>query len=184
MITVHIQELIVDFLFDWPLLAPCLYVFIKIITTIFPIIPGLAVNLAGIFSFGWFFAYIYSTIGIFLGGMTIFFVMRRFSGFFIHRFKFLEKARRYEDALSNSQRFWSLILLRIPAALTFDYLSYAAGLTKVNVWSFAVSLLLVEALVNLPIFAVGRLAIEHGLVAVVLIGLAIIGAWQVLRRRR
>jgi len=182
MILTEIHQLIVDCLREWPILAPVLYIVIRIVVTVVPFIPGIAVNTAGILLFGWFVTFIYVTVGTVIGGVIIFFSMRYFQKPLARRFVSIKRLDQYTNLLSGPEQFWSLVLLRIPAALTFDYLSYAAGISGISFRNFFTSLFIVELAINFPVIAFSDMAFRYGYFAFFAIIGALIAAYLFLRR--
>ena len=116
--------------------SPFLFVFFRSLAVIIPPIPGVAIDLVGIVTFPWFLGFLYAEAGIMAGAMMSFFIARRFRERVVKTIVPMGKISEWEDRLSEHKKFWGLVLLRIPTMAFFDYLSYAAGLTRIGGWKF------------------------------------------------
>ena len=54
----------------------------------------------------------------------------------------LQKLHEWEDRYSEKKKFWSLIVIRFLTSPFFDYVSYAAGLTKMRFFVFFLTTLI------------------------------------------
>lgn len=136
------QEGLQQFLANHELLAPVVFVALRALAIIIPPIPGAFVDLAGIAAFGPIRGFLYGEAGLMLGAVVAFGIARRFREPVVRRFTSLEKLTEWEKSISEASKFWTLVLLRIPTNALFDYLSYAAGLTRVGFWQFFFSTLI------------------------------------------
>jgi len=130
------QEFFIGLISGHELLAPVIFIFIRAFSVIFPPILGFTVDAPGLFIFGWFFGLIYAEIGIMAGGSIAFILARRFGRRFVQKIAFFKKIERIEKKLSENQRFWVWVAVRLPSNPIFDYISYAAGLTNISFTKF------------------------------------------------
>ena len=121
---------------DYPVLAPAIFVGLRALAIIIPPIPGGVMDLAGLLAFGWLKGLILAETGIMLGAMISFWIARYFREPAVKKFASLEKIGGWERNLSETKKFWSLVLIRLPTNALFDYISYAAGLTGISTWKF------------------------------------------------
>src|SRR3989338_4158786 len=136
------QEALQQFLNNYPVLAPTVFVIVRSLAIIIPPIPGAFIDLAGIAAFGPLAAFFLGEAGLMLGAVVAFLIARRFREPAVRRFASLAGITRWEESISEAKKFWTLGLIRLPANAFFDYISYAAGLTKIGFWKFSFSTLI------------------------------------------
>lgn len=136
------QEFIAQILPNSPLIAPVIFILIRALVIIFPPIPNIAVDIPGIVIFGWVAGFIYAEIGIMLGAMVAFGIARRFREPLVKKFVSLQRLHSWESKLSGSQKFWTLVTIRLLTNPLSDYLNYAAGLTTIGTAKFFFSTLI------------------------------------------
>ena len=124
------------------IVSPILFIIIRSLAIVFPPIPGISIDIPGILVFGWLLAFIYAEIGIMLGAMIAFWIARKFREPLVKKFIPLQKLHRWENKLSENQKFWALVAIRLPTNPLFDYISYAAGLTRISPVKFFFSTLI------------------------------------------
>ena len=136
------QEILVSLFLNYPIFAPVIFIIIRPLAIIIPPIPGILIDLPGIVTFGWFWGFIYAEAGIMLGAMIAFLIARRFKEPVVKRIVSLQKIEEWENKLSEKQKFWTLVAIRLPTNALFDYISYAAGFTRISSIKFFFSTLL------------------------------------------
>ena len=117
--------------------GPIIFIGLQIIQVIFPIIPGGMTTVAAVSIFGPFWGFVYNYIGVRLGSIAAFLIVRHVGQRFVHAVipeKFINK---YEHYLNDGQRFDRLfaIAILLPVAPD-DFLCMLAGLTKMPVKKF------------------------------------------------
>lgn len=116
-----------------PRIAPLIFIIAKIVTIIFPPTPGAVIGLAGIPFFGWHRALLYDYIGNMIGSILVFFIARRFRPALTRRFVFVQRINKWADErLPSELGFRNFFLIRLFTEGIFDFLSYAAGLTRIT----------------------------------------------------
>jgi uncharacterized membrane protein YdjX (TVP38/TMEM64 family) len=156
------QDAITQVLKDYPLFAPLFFIILRAITVVVSPIPGIFVDIPGIVAFGWLLSFVYAEIGILLGSMIAFWIARRYRDPLIKRFAPLQAINDWEKKLSENQKFWTLVAIRIPAIPFFDYINYAAGLTTISSVRFFFSTLLGNIPFVFLTFYFGGLSLEGG----------------------
>ena len=130
------QEPITTFTLQHPLLAPLILIAWRFLGVVIPPIP------AGIFAFslistlGWFWVYLYSSIGLLWGACVAFLLARAFREPLVKRFFPLQDINRWESKLSTSAELWGFLLIRLTTGPVMDFISYLAGLTKLRFRTF------------------------------------------------
>jgi len=122
--------------------APLLFVVIQVIQVVIPIIPGGVTLLAGVIIFGAFWGFIYNYVGIVIGSMIAFQMVRKLgrpflqSAFSMHYDKYIG----WLDKGKGFDRMFALAIL-LPIAPD-DFLCMLAGLTKMSFKKLTVILIL------------------------------------------
>ena len=118
-------------------LAPIIYILIMALAVVVTPIPSLPLDVAAGAFFGPFLGTLYSSIGA-LGGAVISFAIARFLGReFIERFLggHINFCRTCSDKLLTKIVFFSRLL----PVVSFDIISYGAGLTKMSLRNFGLA---------------------------------------------
>ena len=136
------QEILVSMLNNNPVLAPLIFILLRPLSSIIPPIPGAIFDIAGLLAFGWVWGFIYGEAGIMLGAMIAFWLARYFREPVVRKITSLEKIETWEATLSEKKKFWGMVALRLCTNSLFDYISYAAGLTRMSSWKFFLSSLI------------------------------------------
>jgi len=126
------QEILGHIISNNPLLGPLAFIAFRASAIIIPPIPGVIFDLAGYIAFGPILSFLYAEIGVVSGCMATFFLARYFREPLVHKFIAIEKLNKWQEQLSSTVEFWSLVLLRFMANPIFDYLGYISGLTKIS----------------------------------------------------
>lgn len=138
------QSEITSFTLKYPFFAPIIIIFWRIIAIIIPPLPGGVLSFAFIPIIGWFGAYAYGEIGVIIGASLAFFIARRFREPAVARFVPLQTLHVWEDKLSKKQEFFAFLGIRLAAASVMDFLSYAAGLSKISFKKFILATIIAE----------------------------------------
>ena len=157
------EEYLLNLLQQFPIAAPVLFIIARTLPVILSPIPGLFVDLIGINIFGWKLGLVLATIGVYIGAMIAFYIGRYFREPAIKRFSTLRKFSELEEKYSENQRFWMLVAIRLITRPFFDYVSYAAGLTKMKPLKFLLSTFLGTFPLMFSIYYFGGLTFDRGL---------------------
>lgn len=143
------QAQLIEITKNYPFLAPFIIISWRIIAIVIPPIPGGILSFAFIPIIGWFWAYVYSEIGVLIGTSIAFFIARKFREPVASRFVPVQSLHAWEDKLSKKKEFFAFLGLRIAAASVMDFISFAAGLSKMSYRKFILATLIAE----LPLMA-------------------------------
>ncbi len=157
------QEFLVQLLSDYKIVAPFIFIIVRSTSTIIPPIPGIVFDVIGIIAFGKILGFIYAEIGVMLGAMVAFWIARTFREPIVKRITFLQKVQEWESTVSEKKKFWTLVAIRLPTSPIFDYVSYAAGLTKISPSKFFFSSLLGNAPIMFLIYYFGGISFQKGI---------------------
>lgn len=140
-------------------------------------IPGGPVSLASVAVLPWYEAMIWNFLGASIGAITAFSIARKFREPAVERFASLEKVHQWQDRISQKKQFWSFIGLRLVSLVAFDFVSYAAGLSKITFRTFIIAILIIDLPVNALFFYSAGQAIKYGIIILaaltVILGLGI-----------
>ena len=185
------QEGLRQLLDSYPLLAPAVFIVVRSLAIIIPPITGAFIDLAGIAAFGPLTAFFLGEAGLMLGAVVAFLIARRFREPAVRRFTALEGVTRWEESISEARKFWTLVLIRLPTNAFFDYVSYAAGLTKIGFWKFFFSTLIGHLPGTIIFFLVGGVFYQSGVyyfvvfvVSLVVVTLATTKGGRIIERLR
>jgi len=123
--------------------APLLFILLQIVQVTFPVIPGGLSTVAAIAMFGAKWGFIYNYLGISIGSITSFFLVRLFGKRLISFFVSKKTMLKYQHYLNGGNKFDRLFAVAIlmPVAPD-DLLCMFAGLTKISVKKFVTIIIL------------------------------------------
>ena len=179
-------ETLQQFLVDYPVIAPLVYVVVRTLPIIIAPLPGVVIDLVGIAVFGWVYGFFLGITGVFIGTAVAFGVSRYFREPVVKRFAKLEAVHAWEEQYSNRQKFWGLVVLRAATSPMFDYVSYAAGLTKISFVMYMLSTVIGVLPFMFSIYYFGGFSVERGVPTVIgflVIVSLIMYVWGLLLRR-
>lgn len=113
--------------------APFGFIFIQIIQTVIPIIPGALTIPMGSMIFGFWYGFLLNFIGIMIGSIINFLLARKFGRPFVEVILGEEKFTQYSKKLENKGRFekWFIFGMFFPFSPA-DLLCYFAGLSTLS----------------------------------------------------
>lgn len=149
-----------NFLIDYPIIAPAIFIFIRILPVVIPPIPGLVIDAVGVIVFGWFYGFIYATIAVVTASMISFYIGRYFREPLIGKFISIQKIHDWEDKLSEKEKFWTLVSIRFVSSPFFDIINYVAGLTKIKASTYFLSSIIVSAPLGFVIYYFGGIILN------------------------
>lgn len=119
------------------ILAPIFYMALMAVAVIFSPIPSLPLDIAAGSFFGPLFGTIYSVLGA-LGGAVVSFLIARFLGRDVLA-RFLGGHVNFCSACSDKLLTKIVFLSRLLPVVSFDIVSYGAGLTKMSLGKFTIA---------------------------------------------
>ncbi len=114
------------------------YVGICFLQVLVAIIPGGPIELAGGYAFGHLDATILSTIGLSLGSITVFLLVRKFGQKLLEVFFSKEKIAELKFLKTNKKRDLIILILFLIPGTPKDLLCFFCGLTDMPFWLFFV----------------------------------------------
>jgi len=134
-----VEEFLSSILTNYPLLAPLFFILLRAVPVVIAPLPGIAFDLVGIAVFGWQMGLVLALIGGHLGASISFFIARYYREPAARYFVPLQRLHELEEHYSERQKFLTLVAVRFITSPFFDYVSYAAGLTRMPFWTFLLS---------------------------------------------
>lgn len=172
-------ETLRTFLEQYPVVAPVVFILVRTIPIVVAPIPGLLLDLLGVAIFGWQYGFVLGVVGVNLGAVLAFLIARYFREPAVRRLASLRLVHEWEGNYSEKQKIWRLVLLRIMTSSYFDYVSYAAGLTKMRLSSYISSTFVGTLPFMFLIYYFGGISFQKGFLFVSVFFLVVLmaGAW-------
>jgi uncharacterized membrane protein YdjX (TVP38/TMEM64 family) len=177
------KDTLINILLQYPILAPLVFIVVRALAIIFPPIPGIVIDLIGVAIFPWFLGFIYGEIGVVVGAFIAFWIARKFREPLVKKFVPLNKVNQWEEKLSNNQEFLFWVGLRLFFNPLFDYVSYAAGLTKISTTKYILTTVLGTVPTMFVIYYFGGLSISKGVIFSLGFVLILFIVWFLLKKR-
>lgn len=123
--------------------APLIFILLQIVQVIIPILPGGVSGALGMLCFGTWTGFLYSYIGVILGSLLMFVLVRKFGWPFIESLVKPSTYEKYARYLSNGRHFDAIfaLLIFLPIAPD-DILCMIAGLTNIKWQKFLLIIML------------------------------------------
>ncbi len=138
------QEHVVFFALSHTILAPFIIITWRILAIVIPPIPGGILSFLLIPIYGWFWSYIFALIGILLGTSIAFWIARYLREPTVSKIVPLQELHTWEKKLSKKKEFLAFLGIRLTTAPIMDFISYIAGLSKIEYKTFIFATLLAE----------------------------------------
>lgn len=113
--------------------APFVFIFIQIVQTVIPIIPGALTIPMGTMIFGMGFGFLLNFIGVMIGSIINFYLARRYGRSLVEMLVGEKKMNKYTHWLDDKQRFDKLFTFGMFFPFSpGDFLCYLAGLSSMS----------------------------------------------------
>lgn len=127
------KETLSAFILQAGIFGPSLFIFLQILQTVVPIIPGALTSVAGVFIYGHIIGTIYNYIGIVIGCSIIFHLARMYGPKFVQSMVSQKTYDKYINWLNEGKRFDRFfIFMMIWPISPADFLCMLAGLTNMT----------------------------------------------------
>ena len=135
--------------------GPPLFIFLQILQTVVPIIPGALTSVAGVFIYGHIIGTIYNYVGIVIGCAIIFYLARTYGSAFVQSVVSKHTYDRYIGWLDEDNRFERFfIFMMIWPISPADFLCMLAALTKMTFKKYMIIIVLCKP-ITLVIYTYG-----------------------------
>lgn len=133
-----------DWVLHYRLLAPIIFILIQIIQIVIPIIPGGVTTVAGALVFGPIWGFVYNYIGIIIGSVFLFLLVRTYGRAFILLFVKESEFSKYEQKLDSKTYERFFIFCMASPISPADIVVMITGLTKMSLRRFLMIILLAK----------------------------------------
>jgi len=121
---------------SWGFAAPLMSVLLMITQAIVSPIPAFLVTAANGMVFGSFWGAIISWIGALIGALTSFYIARLFRKVALRKIVHNQKTVEFIRHAGEKRGFYVILLSRLLPFISFDIISYMAGLSGIHPWAF------------------------------------------------
>ncbi len=135
--------------------GPPLFIFLQILQTVVPVIPGALTSVAGVFIYGYIVGTIYNYVGIVIGCAIIFYLARTYGPAFVQSVVSKRTYDKYIGWLDEGNRFERFfIFMMIWPISPADFLCMLAALTKMTFKRYMIIIVLCKP-ITLVIYTYG-----------------------------
>jgi uncharacterized membrane protein YdjX (TVP38/TMEM64 family) len=121
---------------SWGVAAPLMSVLLMITQAIVAPIPAFLITAANGMVFGSFLGALISWIGALMGALTSFYIARLFKKVALRKIVRNQKAAEFIIHAGEKRGFYVILLSRLLPFISFDIISYMAGLSGISPWAF------------------------------------------------
>ena len=121
---------------SWGVAAPLMSVLLMITQAIVAPIPAFLITAANGMVFGSFWGALISWIGALMGALTSFYIARLFKKVALRKIVRNQKTAEFIIHAGEKRGFYVILLSRLLPFISFDIISYMAGLSGISPWAF------------------------------------------------
>ncbi|MGA9538670.1 MAG: TVP38/TMEM64 family protein [Desulfobacterales bacterium] len=121
---------------SWGVAAPLMSVLLMITQAIVAPIPAFLITAANGMVFGSFWGAFISWIGALMGALTSFYIARLFKKVALRKIVRNQKTAEFIIHAGEKKGFYVILLSRLLPFISFDIISYMAGLSGISPWAF------------------------------------------------
>ena len=121
---------------SWGVAAPLMSILLMILQAVIAPLPAFLITASNGLVFGVYWGTIISWVGAMLGAFVSFMISRLFFEAFAKRLLGEKKSMRYLDRISSNYGFKVVLIARLLPFISFDFISYVAGLSTIKIRSF------------------------------------------------
>ena len=121
---------------SWGVAAPLMSVLLMITQAIVAPLPAFLVTAANGMVFGRFWGVLISWIGALMGALTSFYIARLFGNIALRKIVRNQKTVEFIRHAGEKRGFYVILLSRLLPFISFDIISYMAGLSGIRPWAF------------------------------------------------
>jgi uncharacterized membrane protein YdjX (TVP38/TMEM64 family) len=147
----------------YPALAPLVIIIFRFLGIVLAPLPGAPVAFASIAFLPWQEAWFYNLIGVTLGSFAAFGIARKWREPIAAKFAPIQNLHAWQEKISERRQFWGFVALRTVVGVVVDFLSYAAGLSKISFKNFAIANIAVDGIISIPFYYLGSVALAYSI---------------------
>jgi uncharacterized membrane protein YdjX (TVP38/TMEM64 family) len=121
---------------SWGIAAPLMSVLLMITQAIVAPVPAFLITASNGMVFGSFWGAFISWIGALTGALTSFYIARLFGNVALRKIVRNQKAIEFIRRAGEKRGFYVILLSRLLPFISFDIISYMAGLSGIRPWAF------------------------------------------------
>jgi len=121
---------------SWGVAAPLMSLLLMITQAIVAPIPAFLVTAANGMVFGSFWGALISWIGALMGALTSFYIARLFGNLVLRKIVRNQRTVEFIRHAGEKRGFYVILLSRLLPFISFDIISYMAGLSGIRPWAF------------------------------------------------
>lgn len=145
----------------YPLTAPLTIIVFRFLGVVIAPLPGLPVAFASMTLLPWWEAWLYNIAGTISGAIVAFYIARIYRERAVAYIAPLQKVHEWQDQISRKKQWWTFVALRLVSLSMFDFVAYAAGLSKIPFTTYVSTLLIIDIPMSLAFFYFGGIAIQY-----------------------
>jgi uncharacterized membrane protein YdjX (TVP38/TMEM64 family) len=134
MLTADFERLKI-FILSFGIWAPAISIGLMMLQAIIAPLPALVLVLVNAWAFGWFWGAFYSWLGGLLGAALCFYIARWYGRPAVEKLFGAQKVARVDNFFRRYGKY-AVFIARLTPVLSFDLISYAAGLTAISTGAF------------------------------------------------
>ena len=127
---------VISLIGSWGVAAPLMSVLLMITQAIVAPIPAFVVTAANGMVFGSFWGALISWIGALMGALTSFYIARQFGNVALRKIVRNQKTVEFIKHAGEKRGFYVILISRLLPFISFDIISYMAGLSGIHLWAF------------------------------------------------
>jgi len=127
---------------SWGILSPVISILLMVMQAVIAPLPAFLITAANGMIFGMFFGTLVSLAGAMGGALVSFMISRWFYDRYIKKALQDKKAAEYIEKISGKHGFKLILIARLLPFVSFDLISYAAGLSTIRTRTFALATLI------------------------------------------
>lgn len=162
-ISLDFRESFLSIMGKYQFAAPVMIIVFRFLGVVVAPLPGLPVAFASITLLVWWQAWLYNIVGTMGGAITAFFIARLYRERVVAYIAPLQKVHEWQDRISQKKQWWTFVAFRLATLSMFDFVAYAAGLSKISFRTYLGTLLIIDIPVSFIFFYFGGIALKYGL---------------------
>ena len=136
------KNLLIEYLKQFGLIAPLIFIIIQIIQVIIPLIPGGVSSLVGVLAFGPVLGFIYNYIGLIIGSIIAYYLAKIFGLKLIQKLFSKTQINKYLNYVQKNIFTEICFIGILLPGLPDDLICYIAGLSQMKTKTFLLILLI------------------------------------------
>lgn len=159
----YVHELFLVMMSDYPIAAPMVIMLFRFLGVVIAPLPGLPIAFASMALLPWWEAWLYNMAGTISGAITAFYIARFYQERVVTYVAPLQKVHEWQDQISQKKQWWTFVALRLVSLSMFDFVAYAAGLSKISFSVYLSTLIIIDIPMSFLFFYFGGIALQYSI---------------------